>query len=539
MRRTIRHSFLQRARREAECSASLAAAFDADWYRSQYANCASSRDPVTHYTETGWKLGYDPCPIFSTSWYACQNPDAMKAGFNPLEHFVQFGWQEGRDPHPLFCTDWYLHQFAGGRDWSSDPLTHYRTTGWRSGRSPHPLFDTDWYLLQMAQHSPGDYSGDPLTHYVTHGWHTGFDPNPLFDSGWYIRRNPQDMESDENPLAHYLRCGAEHGVDPSPLFSTVAYVAAQPQCGGRTHALAHYLKFGRGVALPLPHSLAPGVHRRGEKAHVAGEIPDPSTTRSIAIIAAHDARGTVGSATRHLCQAFANQGFGVVLAYDHAVTPSSGISAPWDALVTREHAGYDFFSWRLALEQFPDDVRFDEIVLLNDSIVGPFTDLGPLLSAWRALPFDVSGLVEAAAPRPHLHSWGVRFGPRCASPSTLLSFYGLAQPLVRKGDAVDFLEIPLADHFRTRGFSTGSVFSQATTITPERNPAIFGWYDLAASGLPFVKREVLALPDAILGQRRIDISDMLANLYPSMSSATIGELVDDSLAQIARPPIFH
>jgi hypothetical protein len=512
MRRVFRQVVQRLTRHRAERSAGLIAAFDSAWYVSEYPDVTSSLDPLGHYLETGWKLGYDPCTLFSSSWYATRNPDAVKAGLCPLEHFVRFGWQEGRDPHPLFSTPWYLHQFQGGRDWSLDPVTHYRTSGWRTGHTPHPLFDSDWYLLQLAQCSTCDYAGDPLSHYVTHGWNDGFDPNPLFDSLWYIDRNSHEMHDNENPLVHYVRFGAQHGLDPSPLFSTLDYTRAQPQCGGRAHALAHYLEFGRGVALPLPHGHATSAHNQpSQKAHLIGVLPTAATSRSLAIIAAHDARGRVGFATRHLCEALASSGFAVVLAYDHTVTIPPETSHPWHAIITSEHPGYDFYSWRLALEQFPSDARFAEIMLMNDSVVGPFTDLEPLLTAWRMLPFDVTGLVEAAEPRSHLHSWGIRFGPRCATPATLLSLYGLARPFMRKVDAVDFLEIPLSDHFRSRGFSTGSVFSQVTTFNPERNPAVFGWHDLAASGLPFVKREVLTLPDAILGQRRLDITNAISD----------------------------
>jgi hypothetical protein len=119
-----------------------------------------------------------------------------------------------------------------------------------------------------------------------------------------------------------------------------------------------------------------------------------------------------------------------------------------------------------------------------------------------------------------------------------LSLYGGAPQRTRKGDAIDFLEIPLVEHFRTRGFTTGSVFSQASTSTSIRNPAIFGWHDLVISGLPFVKREVLALPDAMLERRRVDVSEAIAAQYPSMKPESIGELFNDALAQISRAPVF-
>ena len=47
--------------------------FDVDWYRSTYPEAAASElDPVVHYLRIGAPLGYDPNPLFHTSYYARQ-----------------------------------------------------------------------------------------------------------------------------------------------------------------------------------------------------------------------------------------------------------------------------------------------------------------------------------------------------------------------------------------------------------------------------------------------------------------------------------
>jgi hypothetical protein len=517
----------------------MESAFEQDWYAQRYLESISDTSPFEHYLSTGWRHGHSPGPLFDAKWYGAMNPDVISAGLNPFEHFLLFGWQEDRDPNPLFDLSWYLYQFPGRGDWSPDPMTHYRLDGWRAGRSPHPLFDGDWYLAQFAQSGVEEHPSDPLSHYLDQGWKTGFDPNPLFDSAWYLRQHAAEMEDEENPLAHFIRVGAKHGADPSPRFSTTSYTAKHPHCGGRDNALAHFLEFGRGEAISTVLSESPvRPDHRFNSIEPIGVVPDSKSARSLAIIAGHDDRGSIGLATRHMCAALQRCGVSVVLSYDHKIIGAK-VGGPWDAVVTADHDGYDFFSWRLALEQFSDDATFDEVLMLNDSVIGPFSDLEPLLTAWRSLPFDVTGLVESSNPRPHLHSWGLRFAGRCSSPAALLSLYGKASPRMQKADAVDFLEIPLAEFFRTRGCTTGSVFSQVSTSTPTRNPAVFGWNDLLASGMPFIKREVLLLPDSVTGRRRADIRKAIAAEYPGMSSILIGELLDDALAQVGRAPVFN
>ncbi len=538
IRRRIGRSIPALARKTQTRTSNLVAAFDADWYCATYPEVRATTDPLGHYLAGGWQQGFNPCPLFDSSWYAEQNPDAIAAGINPLAHYVDYGWEEGRDPSPLFSTEWYLNQFSGRARWSPDPMTHYRHEGWRMGIDPHSLFDVDWYLIQLATAEQSAFEGDPLAHYLTTGWDRDLDPNPMFDSSWYLDQHPDLRTARTNPLVHYVSTGAARGADPSALFSTTGYAAKYPHCGGRAEALAHYLEYGRreGLTLVFSESAERTPHSIND-VQVSGALPAPDRAPSIAIIAAHDQRGSVGLAVRHLCSALSAEGISVVLTYDHPVETQTTADDPWVAIVSANHAGYDFFSWRLALEQFAPDAAFDEIFLLNDSIIGPFGPIDDLLATWRALPFNVTGLVESSDPRAHLQSWGLRFSGRAATPANLLSLYGRAQSPTRKGDAIDFLEIPLTEHFRTRGFTSGSIFSQATVSSATRNPAIYGWRELLASGLPFVKREVLTLPEAVIEQRKIDVLHAVATLLPQAEPETIIRLANDSLAQVNRAPL--
>jgi hypothetical protein len=325
--------------------------------------------------------------------------------------------------------------------------------------------------------------------------------------------------------------GAAHGTDPSPLFSTLGYVARYPHCGGRADALPHYFEYGRSEGLAIVHSASGVPSPHGVKnVSVDGTLP---TSGSIAILAGHNANGTVSFATRTMCEALKRNGIAVVLSYDHVVEASTGSNDPWSAIIASPHDGYDFFSWRLALEELRRDATFDEVFMLNDSIIGPFSDPTFVFAAWRSLPFAITGLLESSDPKSHLQSWALRFTGDAAIPGNMLSLYGRARSNARKGDLIDFFEIPLAEHFRTRGHTTGSVFSHATVTNASRNPAIFGWRDLLKSGMPFAKREIFTLPDSAMGITKVDlIGDV------SQASGTTPEdvqrLVDSSIRQLSR-----
>jgi glycosyltransferase involved in cell wall biosynthesis len=73
----------------------IAPKFDTAYYLAQRGT-PLIEDPVLDYLEIGWRLGLDPCPTFSTSYYLRENADVRAGGVNPFVHFVQYGINEHR-----------------------------------------------------------------------------------------------------------------------------------------------------------------------------------------------------------------------------------------------------------------------------------------------------------------------------------------------------------------------------------------------------------------------------------------------------------
>lgn len=71
--------------------------FDANWYRKTYPDVEGDDDSIlAHYMMVGWKEGYDPSSIFSTTYYLDFHDDVASKGVNPLLHYVKFGRRERR-----------------------------------------------------------------------------------------------------------------------------------------------------------------------------------------------------------------------------------------------------------------------------------------------------------------------------------------------------------------------------------------------------------------------------------------------------------
>ena len=535
--RSHRHRFLARSADGFYAGLQNADGFDAAWYRSTYLSAEQSApDPLTHYLHIGWQSGYRPNRVFDPTWYLARYPDIVTARIEPYSHYSSIGWHENRDPAPLLSTDWYRKQYCARRRARVDPLTHYLTGGWQNHHWPHPLFDALWYATEYADWIPPDTS--PLEHYLTTGAKLGFETSPYFDSRWYRRRIAHDSRNECSPVEHYIEAGATPTGAPNRLFDDAWYTARYlDDKRSVMTALGHFAHIGRflhhkpsaefdpldyavssrNAVRPedaMGHALASGTRTWHAPADVTagiprvinlGSLPSSALPVRLVIIACHDARNICGHSTRHLARSFKALGFTVALSYDSVISDlcdaTENPNADFDMLIARDHDGYDFYSWRLALEQcerlialneHDSNPSIEEIILLNDSVIGPIFAFGDALAAWRALPFEVSGLVESAAPRPHIQSWATRFSGRAADFSTLLDYYGQAQSHASKHELIRDFEIPLATYFRNRGLTVGSLISPISVQSADDNPTAYGWREVIESGVPFIKRSVFA-----------------------------------------------
>ena len=166
--------------------------FDIGFFLHRLPNDAriAKREPFAAFLADGARLGLDPHPLFSTSFYLEQNPDVHAAGVNPLHHFVLEGGAQRRDPHPCF--------------------------------------DSCFYLSQLPPAVAAEI-GIPLIHYLDIGAKRGLDPNEDFSTSAYLTLNADVRSSPLNPLAHYVIHGREEGRPTRPSRG-----AAAPRCRRRS-----------------------------------------------------------------------------------------------------------------------------------------------------------------------------------------------------------------------------------------------------------------------------------------------------------------
>jgi hypothetical protein len=190
-------------------------------------------------------------------------------------------------------------------------------------------------------------------------------------------------------------------------------------------------------------------------------VPIPPGQRSIALYVHWSPDGGVSAMVRQQVAAYAEAGFAVVF-----ITAAPAVCEPdWQAmrgiatlLVHRRNAGRDFGAWKdvlgKALSLVPDA---QELLLTNDSILGPILPLDPLWPVLRAAGEGMVGLTESLGGGAHLQSYFLLFrgGTAISDAAAFLRRLRLSSSkwlIVQRG------ELGLTRHLLARGHRVMAVF---------------------------------------------------------------------------------
>lgn len=167
---------------------------------------------------------------------------------------------------------------------------------------------------------------------------------------------------------------------------------------------------------------------------------------------------------------------------------------PEVTLIRRPNLGYDFGSWATALDLFPDLASARRLLLMNDSLAGPFASLAPLLSDLETSTAAVWGLTDSVQRGHHLQSYALGFSEGVMNRSELRAFWADIRLEPNKSEVVRRYELGLAKLLHKHTLSIEAAFPHSKVLVGRSNPVVFGWRRLLDLGFPFVKRELLTKP---------------------------------------------
>jgi hypothetical protein len=172
-------------------------------------------------------------------------------------------------------------------------------------------------------------------------------------------------------------------------------------------------------------------------------------------------------------------------------------------ILRRPNIGYDFGSWATALDRYPAVTGADEVLLINDSLAGPFRPMDHLFASFHDTGADVWGLCDTSQFTHHIQSFCLGFKHQVLQEQPLVPFWRDIRVEASRDDIIWRYEIGLSRLLQREAFSLDAAFRYRKVVGEGQNPAIHGWRRLLDLGFPFVKRELLRKPDVVCDGREV------------------------------------
>ena len=153
------------------------------------------------------------------------------------------------------------------------------------------------------------------------------------------------------------------------------------------------------VDLPAAASVLPSLRRDAGQVTLAWPDRQPALQPEVALFAHYDVGGEVSEAALGYLAALRAAGVSVLFASNaEELQPSAlaAVQALCDGVLVRRNFGLDFAAWRAGLAHWGlprADTRM--LLLVNDSLIGPFAPLRPLLDRFGFAEADVWAATES------------------------------------------------------------------------------------------------------------------------------------------------
>lgn len=164
------------------------------------------------------------------------------------------------------------------------------------------------------------------------------------------------------------------------------------------------------------------------------------------------------------------------------------------AVYRRPNVGYDFGSWSAALAFIPEVRKKPYVLLTNDSLVGPFTDLQRIWGRAESTHSDLFSLTDSFQGSPHPQSFFLLFKWGTLDDEEWLRFFSNVRQQAVKEDIVGAYEFGVARTCRRYGYSWDSMVNAVSAHAGRGNPTLDSWRALMMHGIPFVKRNIITDP---------------------------------------------
>ena len=266
---------------------------------------------------------------------------------------------------------------------------------------------------------------------------------------------------------------------------------------------------------------------------VEGAI-SPDHDRPLCLFSSYDRENIVRENVYHYLQKLEMAGFDTVF-----ISTSAGISKSdlkklagyCIRIINRENRGYDFYSWKVGLEQYSHYREHAGLLLANDSVYGPLFDFGDIITRLENCDADIVGMTDNFQYYQHLQSYFIYCKRPVVSSKEFIKFFGQVKVIHLKSAVIRKYEIGFSRVLRKQFllealYPLESMLNQARHLgysKGEVDPTHILWKSLITEfKFPFLKRSLFT-------KRGIGIQEIKAVISNSGSTFSAETFLEEKI----------
>lgn len=219
----------------------------------------------------------------------------------------------------------------------------------------------------------------------------------------------------------------------------------------------------------------------------------PLGSKPIAILAQWSTTAEIPISTVILIKEILKTGFDLILV--SACEDEKRLAIPAEiadkiTIIRKPNTGYDFGSWSVGLNLIPEGQLYNEFLILNDSLLGPFASIANIINELRTSPYDITGITDSLQTRYHIQSYLMHFKPNVLNHPKVKNFWMDIREQNQKQSVIQAYEIGLSRIAQSYGLHVGAIRPWNLIANYWDNPSVHGWKSVLERDIPFIKREV-------------------------------------------------
>ena len=180
--------------------------------------------------------------------------------------------------------------------------------------------------------------------------------------------------------------------------------------------------------------------------NVEGAI-SPDHVRPLCLFSSYDGESIVRESVYYYLRKLEMAGFDTVFISTSASISESDLKKLAGCcirIISRENRGYDFYSWKVGLEAYPQYHEHTGLLLANDSVYGPLFDFGDIITRLENCDADIVGMTDSRRYHPHLQSYFIYCKRPVVLSKEFINFFDQVKVIQLKSAVVRKYEVGFA-----------------------------------------------------------------------------------------------